>query len=146
MLHISTNEVFDGEAITPYHEFSPTNPINPYAQSKLAGEKIATQLLQQLYIVRIAWVFSPGGNNFPAKIMAAGDKHGQLKVVDDEVGNPTYAPDLAQAIAQLIETKHYGIYHLTNEGVCSRYEFTLEIMRQSGREHIPVETHRQFCL
>ena len=139
MVYISTNEVFDGKTNTPYHEYAPTNPLNPYARSKLAGEQIAARLLHKLYIVRIAWAFAKGGNNFPAKIIRAADKTGQLRVVTDEIGSPTYAPDLADALKKLIATGHYGIYHLTNEGVCSRYEFAVEILRQSGRGHIPVQ-------
>jgi len=142
MVYISTNEVFDGTAKAPYHEYASTCAINPYAQSKLAGEEIAARLLHQLYIVRTAWVFAVGGNNFPAKIIRAADNHGQLRVVTDEVSTPTYAPDLAQAIAQLITTNHYGIYHFTNEGVCSRYDYALEILAQSGRDQIPVEPIR----
>ena len=139
MVYISTNEVFDGSAGEPYHEYAPTRPINPYAQSKLAGEQIAARLLHQLYIVRTSWVFARGGNNFPAKIIRAADKRGCLQVVTDEVSAPTYAPDLAQAIKQLIATEHYGIYHFSNEGICSRYDYAREILRQSGRGHIPVE-------
>ncbi len=139
MVYISTNEVFDGAANAPYHEYAPTHPLNPYAQSKLAGEQIAARLLQKLYIVRISWAFAKGGNNFPAKIIRAADKSGQLKVVTDEISSPTYAPDLANALKKLITTEHYGVYHLTNEGICSRYEFAVEILKQSGRAHIPVQ-------
>ncbi|MFQ5613708.1 MAG: dTDP-4-dehydrorhamnose reductase [Anaerolineae bacterium] len=138
LVYISTNEVFDGQADEPYHELAPTHPLNPYAQSKLAGEQMAARLLQRLYIVRTAWVFARGGDNFPAKIIRAADERGELRVVTDEVSNPTYAPDLAGAIAQLIETGHYGIYHFTNEGACSRYEYAVEILKQSGRASIPV--------
>ena len=139
MVHISTNEVFDGTATTPYHEYALTNPINPYAESKRAAEEIARQLVQKLYIVRIAWAFAPGGNNFPSKIIKAANKFGKLKVVTDEVSSPTYAPDLAEALSKLVQTEHYGIYHLTNEGICSRYDFAVEILRQAHKEHIPVE-------
>lgn len=138
LLYISTNEVFDGQADTPYHEYAPTNPINPYAQSKLAGEQIAARLVQKLYIVRIAWAFAKGGNNFPAKIVQAADRQGALNVVTDEVSNPTYVPDLAQALKKLVQTRHYGTYHLTNAGECSRYEFAFEILKQSKRAHIPI--------
>jgi len=138
MLYISTNEVFDGMAAEPYREFDPRRAINPYGASKLAGEQIATRLLNRLYIVRISWLFAAGWNNFVSKIVEVADKRGQLRVVTDEVANPTYAPDLAAAVARLIETKHYGIYHLVNEGYCSRYEFAVEIMKQSGREHVSV--------
>ena len=146
MVHISTNEVFDGTATESYREFDPRRPINAYGASKLAAEQIAARLVNKLYVVRISWLFSPGGNNFVGKITAAADKHGQLRVVTDEVANPTYAPDLADAIARLIQTRHYGTYHLVNEGYCSRYEFAVEILKQSGRESIPVSpiTSDQF--
>jgi dTDP-4-dehydrorhamnose reductase len=139
LVYISTNEVFDGSASEPYHEYAPTCPINAYARSKLAGEQVAARLLHKLYIVRTAWVFAKGGNNFPAKIIQAADKRGQLRVVTDEISVPTYALDLARAIRQLIATEHYGIYHLSNAGICSRYDYAMEILRQSGRSHIPVE-------
>lgn len=140
MLYISTNEVFDGRSDRPYREGDAPNPINPYASSKRAGEQMAARYLKtRLYIVRAAWVFSPGGNNFPSKIIAAADTGKPLRVVADEVSNPTYAPDLAAAIAQLIQRRVYGIYHFTNAGYCSRYDFAKEILRLSGREHIPVE-------
>ncbi len=138
LVHISTNEVFDGTATEPYREFDPPHAINPYGASKLAAEQIAARLLHKLYIVRIAWLFAPGGKNFVSKIVELADTQGQLRVVTDEVANPTYAPDLAAAIARLIQTEHYGIYHLTNEGYCSRHEFAVEIMKQAGRAHVPV--------
>jgi len=138
MVHISTNEVFDGTATEPYREFDPRRPINPYGASKLAAERIAARLVNKLYIVRISWLFAPGGHNFVGKIIAAADKYGRLRVVTDEVANPTYAPDLADAIARLIQTRHYGNYHLVNEGYCSRYEFAVEILKQSGRGSVPV--------
>lgn len=139
MVYISTNEVFDGAAGEPYHEYMPTQPINPYGRSKLAGEQVAARLLQKLYIVRVSWVFAPGGNNFPAKMIQLADQHGRLRVVTDEVSAPTYAPDLAEAIAKLIQTGHFGIYHFSNAGICSRYEYAVETLRQSDRAHIPVE-------
>ncbi len=139
MVYISSNEVFDGEATEPYDEESEPNPINPYGSSKRSGEKMSARYQPNSYIVRTAWLYSPGGNNFPAKIIAAADKHGKLRVVNDEIGNPTYVPDLAEAITKLIRTRAYGIYHLINEGYCSRFEFTQEILRLSGRAHIPLE-------
>jgi dTDP-4-dehydrorhamnose reductase len=139
MVAVSTNEVFDGTATEPYQESDPTNPINPYGSSKRTGEQMATRYIgNKLYIVRTAWVYAPEGNNFPSKIIAAADKHGELRVVTDEVGNPTYAPDLAAAIVKLIQTRAYGIYHFTNAGHCSRFDFAQEILRQSGRENIPI--------
>ncbi|MBN1218010.1 MAG: dTDP-4-dehydrorhamnose reductase [Anaerolineae bacterium] len=136
---VSTNEVFDGSAGRPYREDDPTNPINPYGSSKRAGEQMAARYLNnKLYIVRTAWLYAPGGNNFPAKIIAGADAHRELRVVTDEIGNPTYAPDLAEAIGQLIRTRVYGIYHFVNAGHCSRYDFAKEILRLSGRGDIPI--------
>lgn len=139
MVYISTNEVFDGAKGEPYLEFDRPNPINAYGRSKLAGEFFVQALLNRFYIVRTAWLYARGGNNFVTKIIRAADERGRLRVVTDEVGSPTYAPDLAEAIARLIRTGHYGIYHLTNEGACSRYDFAVRILELSGRGHIPVE-------
>ncbi len=139
ILYVSTNEVFPGDREEPYREWDETGPINPYGKSKLAGEKVVRALADRFYIVRTAWVFAPGGNNFVTKIIAAAKKHGSLRVVDDEFGNPTYAPDLAEAIVRLIRTERFGIYHFTNEGVCSRYEYALEILRLAGMEDVPVD-------
>lgn len=139
LLYISTNEVFDGtRANGSYYEWETINPLSVYARSKAAGETVVRTLLQRFFVVRIAWLFAPGGNNFPRKIIEAADQRGALRVVADEFGNPTYAPDLAAAIARLIETQHYGVYHLTNQGACSRHEFAIETLRLAGRGHVPV--------
>lgn len=139
MLHVSTNEVFDGRLGRPYYEWDTPSPLSVYARSKAAGEFYVRTLLQRFYIVRTAWLYARGGNNFATKILAAADKHGALRVVTDEVSAPTYAPDLAQAIARLIHTAHYGIYHLTNEGICSRYDWAIKILELAGRGDVPVE-------
>ena len=139
MVYISTNEVFDGEATEPYREWDPIRPINPYGRSKAAGEWFVRHLLTRFYIVRTAWLYAPGGRNFPHRIVQLADERGALRVVTDEVGNPTYAPDLAAALAALIRTGAYGVYHFTNSGYCSRYDFAREILRLTGREHVPVE-------
>ena len=141
MLHISTNEVFDGAAGRPYTEFDAPNPINAYARSKLAGEWYTRHLLTRFYIVRIAWLYALGGRNFtnPHRIVQLADKHGRLRVVTDEVSSPTYAIDLAQAIAQLIASGQYGVYHFTNEGSCSRFDYVSEVLRLSGRSTVTVE-------
>jgi len=139
MVYISTNEVFDGEATEPYREWDPICPINPYGRSKAAGEWFVRHLLTRFYIVRTAWLYAPGGRNFPHRIVQLADERGALRVVTDEVSNPTYAPDLARALAVLIRTEAYGVYHLTNSGYCSRYDFAREILRLTGREHVPVE-------
>jgi dTDP-4-dehydrorhamnose reductase len=136
---VSTNEVFDGQADRPYQEDDPPHPVNPYGSSKRAGEQMAARYVKKLYIVRTAWLYAPGGNNFPSKIIAAADAGKELRVVTDEISNPTYAPDLAEAIVQLVQTRAYGIYHFTNTGHCSRYDFAQEILRLSGRGHIPIQ-------
>jgi dTDP-4-dehydrorhamnose reductase len=138
MVYVSTNEVFDGTKDEPYLEFDRPNPINAYGRSKLAGEFFTQTLLDRFYIVRTAWLYARGGNNFVTKIIRAADERGELRVVTDEVSSPTYAPDLAEAIAKLIRTEHYGIYHFTNEGICSRYDFAVKILELSGRKHVPV--------
>ena len=139
MVQVSTNDVFDGRMGRPYYEWDTPSPQSVYAHSKAAGEFYVRTLLHRFYIVRTAWLYARGGSNFVTKIMAAADKHGTLKVVTDEVSAPTYAPDLAQAITQLIETEHYGIYHFTNSGICSRYDWACKILELSGRGHVPVE-------
>jgi dTDP-4-dehydrorhamnose reductase len=139
MLHISTNEVFDGSQRDLYREWDRPNPMSVYARSKAAGEEIVRDLLAgRSYIVRIAWLFGPGGNNFVTKILAAAEGNGGLRVATDEFGNPTYAPDLAAVVARLVATGHYGNYHLTNAGFCSRFEFAREIMRLTGRSDLQV--------
>ncbi len=136
LVYISTNEVFDGGKDSPYLEFDEPHPINAYGTSKLAGERYVQMLLHRFYIVRTAWLFSPGGNNFPKKIVAAAKEKGALSVVADEIANPTYAPDLARALAQLIESEHYGIYHLVNQGAVSRFDFTARILQRAGLEKV----------
>lgn len=138
MVYLSTNEVFDGMKATPYLEFDEPRAINPYGASKLAGERCVQMLLDRFYIVRTAWLYARGGNNFPRKIIAAAKQKGALSVVADEIGNPTYAPDLARALAQLIETQHFGIYHLVNEGFVSRYDFTARILQLAGLGDVPL--------
>jgi dTDP-4-dehydrorhamnose reductase len=139
LVYISTNEVFDGEADEPYLEWEATAPLNPYGRSKAGGEWFTRHLLRRFYIVRTAWLYAPGGSNFPHRILELAQELGKLSVVTDEVGNPTYAPDLAAALAELISTEAYGVYHLTNAGHCSRYEFAREILRIGGQEDVPIE-------
>ena len=139
LLAISTNEVFDGTQREPYTEFAVTHPINPYAQSKLAAENFVRELTNRFYIVRTAWLYGLGGNNFVKKIIARADADGKLRVVTDEVSSPTYTEDLVGSIEQLITTEAFGTYHFTNEGACSRYEFAQKILELCGRPHIPIE-------
>jgi dTDP-4-dehydrorhamnose reductase len=139
MLYISTNEVFDGTKSAPYLELDEPHAINPYGASKLAGERYVQMLLNRFYIVRTAWLYSRGGKFFPSKIIALAKEKGRLAVVDDEIGNPTYAPDLARALAALIETNHFGIYHLTGDGVTSRYDWVERILRLAKMSDVPLK-------
>lgn len=138
LLQVSTNEVFPGAPGVFYREYDLTTAGSTYARTKLAGERAVAQMTDRLYIVRIAWLFGPGGNNFPTKIVSVADRLGAVRVVDDEFGNPTYAPDAAEAMAQLVTRGRYGIYHLVNDGWCSRYEFARCVLEHSGRQAIPI--------
>jgi dTDP-4-dehydrorhamnose reductase len=138
MVQVSTNEVFAGEPGQFYREYDGTSPRSVYARSKLAGESAVQLMSDQLMIVRIAWLYGAGDAGFPAKIRDVADRHGSLRVVDDEFGNPTYAPDAAAAIAMLVDAGRFGIYHLVGHGHASRYEFSCEWLRLSGRSAVPV--------
>ncbi len=139
LVHISTNDVFDGRLGRSYYEWDTPTPRSVYARSKAAAEFYVRSLLHRFYIVRTAWLYAPGGTNFVTKIIAAADKYGALRVVTDEVSAPTYAPDLAVAIARLIRTEHFGIFHFTNSGFCSRYEWACKILELAGRSAVQVE-------
>jgi dTDP-4-dehydrorhamnose reductase len=142
LLYVSTNTVFDGHKATPYYEYDTPNPESVYGRSKLAGEEYVKILLNRFYIVRTSWVFGPrpteGKLNFVRRMLQLGDERGAVTVVDDEISKPTYAPDLAAAIWQLAQTEAYGLYHLSNEGQASRFEFAQEIFRQAGRTQVQV--------
>ncbi|MBN1583811.1 MAG: dTDP-4-dehydrorhamnose reductase [Anaerolineae bacterium] len=140
MLTVSSNEVFDGKKGAPYYEYEPCNPINPYGRSKLAAEVYTRMHLARFYVVRTAWLYASGGRNFLHAILGGADKYGKLRVVCDEISSPTYAPDLADAINKLIRTDHYGIYHFTNEGACSRFAFARRILELAGKSDVPIES------
>lgn len=146
LAYISTNEVFDGASATPYLEYDWPNPINAYGQSKWAGERIVQQHLQRFFVVRTSWLTAGGGRNFVHRMVQLAKETGRLRVVTDEVACPTFVDDLAPALWRLLDTAHYGIYHLVNEGYCSRYDFARAILRMTHQEQIPVEpiTRAQF--
>ncbi|MGQ9676698.1 MAG: dTDP-4-dehydrorhamnose reductase [Chloroflexota bacterium] len=133
MVYVSTNCVFDGTKTTPYLEFDLPNPISVYGASKLAGERIVQSVLNRFYIVRTSWLYGEGGRNFPNTVIKLAEERDSLDMVNDEVSSPTYAFDLAQALARLIDVPAYGIYHLSNAGACSRYEFAAEALRLAGK-------------
>lgn len=132
MVYVSTDYVFDGEAKEPYEVDSPTNPIGVYGKTKLGGEKAVKEILDKYYIVRTAWVFGKNGKNFVKTMLRLGKERGEIGVVADQYGSPTYTIDLAKFIIELIQTDKYGLYHATNSGTCSWYEFAVEIFKQAG--------------
>lgn len=128
VIYFSTDFVFDGEKDTPYLPTDPTGPLSIYGRSKAAGE-LATQRSNPLhFILRTAWLYGPGGNNFVEKILRAAKERDTLQVVEDEIGSPTNALDLAEAAFYLARTRHYGLYHAVNPGAASRYEFARAIV------------------
>jgi dTDP-4-dehydrorhamnose reductase len=132
LLYISTDFVFDGTKSEPYREEDPPHPLGHYGRSKLAGEEAVRELLSSYFIVRISWLFGPHGKNFVSTILSRAVANGEVKVVDDQIGSPTYTRDLSPALAQLIATRNYGIYHLTNSGSCSWYQLAAEAVRLAG--------------
>jgi len=138
MAYISTDYVFDGSKQEPYWEWDTPNPQSVYARSKLAGEYYTQNLLTRFYIVRTAWLYSRSGKNFVKTVLQLAESRQQLFFVTDEVGSPTYAPDLARAMTELIARPLYGIYHFTNAGVCSRYEWAKTILELAGRPDYPI--------
>jgi dTDP-4-dehydrorhamnose reductase len=133
MAYVSTNEVFDGTKSEPYLEFDVPNPVNAYGRSKLAGEQFTRELAGRFYVVRTAWLYGLGGQNFITKILALADRDGRLRVVSNEIGSPTFCEDLAGALARLVRTEAYGTYHLVNEGAVSRFEYARSILDSTGR-------------
>lgn len=140
LVHISTDYIFGGEvepSTVPYTEFDTPVPLNCYGRSKLAGENLVQHLCHKHFIVRSSGLFgvagaSGKGGNFVETILGLAKERDELKVVHDQVSSPTYTKDLAQKIAQLVETEYYGIFHVTNRGSCSWYDFAREILRLAG--------------
>ena len=144
MVYISTDYVFDGQGTEPWQpDCKDYKPLNVYGQTKLEGELAVSQTLDKYFIVRIAWVFGKNGNNFIKTMLNVGKKYDTLKVVNDQIGTPTYTYDLARLLVDMIETDKYGYYHATNEGgYISWYDFAREIFKQAGYTNtvIPVTT------
>ncbi len=139
MVYISTNEVFNGAHETPYMEYDLPHPINPYGCSKWVGEQTVRDTLTRFYIVRTSWLFAHGGRNFIHAILRRARTGQPLRVVTDEIAAPTYNNDLADAIAQLVQTQRYGIYHLVNQGEASRHDFARRILDRAGHSDIAIE-------
>lgn len=144
LLYISTDYVFDGQGDEPWRPDCRTYaPLNVYGRSKLEGELAVASAVERFFIVRTAWVFGVNGKNFVRTMLELGRTHDSLRVVNDQIGTPTYTPDLARLLADMIESEKYGYYHATNEGgFISWYDFAVEIFRQAGCsvKVIPVST------
>ena len=151
MVYISTDYVFDGEGDQPFEVTDQPNPINYYGKTKYEGELEVQKLLDKYFIIRISWVFGINGNNFVKTMLRLGKERGEISVVADQIGSPTYTYDLAGLIVDMIQTDKFGIYHVTNEGFCSWYEFAREIFKQAvikvkvnpiDSEHYPTKAKR----
>ena len=149
IIHISTDYVFDGKNYRPYQEDAQTSPQSVYGETKLEGEKIIQKLKNHI-IIRTSWLYSTFGNNFVKTILRIGKQHKEIKVVFDQIGTPTNAADLADAIFQILQQSasninnfHSGVYHYSNEGVCSWYDFAIQILQQANIKCKvnPVETN-----
>jgi dTDP-4-dehydrorhamnose reductase len=138
LVYLSTDYVFDGRKGGPYVDTDPPTPLSAYARSKVAGEDAARALAPRWAIVRTAWMFGVYGRNFVKTILERAAAGEPLRVVDDQVGSPTYARDLAEAIGQLLSRGLTGIYHVTNAGSCSWYAFARAILEDAGLANIPV--------
>lgn len=147
LLYLSTDYVFPGEGAHDYEVDDPTEPQNAYGASKLAGERAVREVLTQYFIVRTSWMFGRGGDNFIEKLLVNAENGRQLSMVNDQFGSPTYAVDLAPLLCDMVQTEAYGVYHATNEGMCSRFDFAQEILRQAwvNAEVTPVSTS-QYAL
>lgn len=144
MMYISTDYVFDGKGTEPWQpDCKDYAPLSVYGKTKLEGELAVAGTLDKYFIVRIAWVFGAGGKNFVRTMLSLGKTHGELRVVCDQIGTPTYTPDLARLLADMIVTDKYGYYHATNEGgYISWYDFVCEIFARAGytTKVLPVTT------
>lgn len=132
MVYISTDYVFDGKGDKPFEVYDKPNPINYYGQTKYEGELEVQKALKASFIIRTSWVFGINGSNFIKTILNLAKYKDEISVVSDQIGSPTYSYDLANLITQMIQTEKYGIYHATNEGYCSWYEFACEVFKVAG--------------
>lgn len=132
MMYFSTDYVFPGKGENFYEPEDEKGPTSHYGLTKLQGEQAVQEILERYFIVRISWVFGINGNNFVKTMLRLGKEREELNVVCDEIGSPTYTADLSELVCDMLETEKYGVYHATNEGVCSWADFTREIFRIAG--------------
>lgn len=134
LVYICTDYVFDGEKGSSYQEYDQTNPLSVYGKTKLQGETYIRDILSKFYIVRTSWLYGYHGPNFVTTMLKLAETMDTISVVNDQIGSPTYTIDLAKAIAKLIKKPVYGIYHITNNGECSWYEYACQIFEMAGIE------------
>lgn len=132
MIYISTDYVFGGDGRTPYEVHDEKNPVNVYGRSKLLGEDSVSAILERHFIVRVSWVFGINGKNFVKTMLRLVENRNKLRVVNDQIGSPTYTVDLAKLLADMAATEKFGTYHASNEGFCSWADFAREIFEQAG--------------
>ena len=138
LVYVSTDYVFNGRAGRPYTEFDLPDPINVYGKSKLAGEQYVVSLSNKYFIVRTSWLYGRYGKNFVKTMLNLAKEKSEVSVVNDQVGTPTYTKDLARFLAELIQTELYGIYHASNSGFCSWFDFARAIFKTAGLEQVKV--------
>lgn len=134
LVYISTDYVFPGTGDRFYEPDDPTGPLGAYGVTKLEGERAVQALLERYFIVRVSWVFGKNGSNFIKTMLRLAETKSELNVVCDQIGSPTYTADLAPLLCDMVESEKYGVYHATNEGICSWAEFAEEIFRLSGKD------------
>ena len=135
MMYISTDYVFDGEGNRPWEpDDKVSKPLNAYGLTKYEGEQMLQKYVEKFFIVRISWVFGVNGNNFIKTMLRLGKENGKVSVVSDQIGSPTYTADLAILLCNMIASDKYGIYHATNEGFCSWYDFACEIFKAANMD------------
>lgn len=134
LMYFSTDYVFDGQGENFWKEDDERQPLNVYGQMKYEGELAVQELVQKYFILRISWVFGVNGSNFIKTMLRLGKERGAVGVVSDQMGSPTYTYDLAKLVLDMFQTDKYGVYHVTNDGICSWYEFAYEIFKQAGMD------------
>ncbi|MBQ7595966.1 MAG: dTDP-4-dehydrorhamnose reductase [Clostridia bacterium] len=146
MVYISTDYVYDGKGEEPFEVTSSTATCNVYGSSKLAGEIAVKKHCVKYFIVRTSWVFGVNGGNFVKTMLRLSETHSELNVVADQIGSPTYTPDLAKLICDMALSNKYGVYHATNEGFCSWYEFACEIFKKAKKDvKVNPVTTAEYC-
>lgn len=135
IIHVSTDYVFEGNGTKPYTEFDATNPVSMYGRTKLAGENFVKEFAKDYFIIRTAWLYGDG-KNFAKTMLTLSETHDTLRVVNDQIGSPTSASELAKAIKFLEPTENYGLFHGTCEGVCSWADFAAEVLRLAGKDTV----------